>query len=74
VDARWAGLAAVAVSADRRGQGLGAAITLATLKEAARRSGRHVYLQVEATNAAAIALYQRLNLRTHHDYRYWAAP
>jgi ribosomal protein S18 acetylase RimI-like enzyme len=74
VDARWAGLAAVAVSADRRRQGLGAAITLATLKEAARRGGRHVYLQVEASNAPAIALYERLNLRTHHDYRYWAAP
>ncbi|MGN6473306.1 MAG: GNAT family N-acetyltransferase [Mycobacteriales bacterium] len=71
VDARWAGLFAVAVALERRRQGLGAAITLATLKEAARRGGRHVYLQVEASNEAAIELYRRLNLRVHHDYRYW---
>ncbi|HWC33701.1 MAG TPA: GNAT family N-acetyltransferase [Mycobacteriales bacterium] len=71
VDARWAGLYAVAVAPERRREGLGAAITLAALKEAARRGGRHVYLQVETTNAAAVALYRRLNLRVHHDYRYW---
>lgn len=71
VDARWTGLFAVAVAPERRRAGLGAAITLATLKEAARRGGRHVYLQVEQTNAAAVALYERLNLRVHHNYRYW---
>ncbi|HVV74905.1 MAG TPA: GNAT family N-acetyltransferase [Mycobacteriales bacterium] len=71
VDARWTGLAAVRVTEARRRRGLGAAITLAACKEAARRGGRHVYLQVEVDNAAAIALYRRLNLRVHHDYRYW---
>jgi ribosomal protein S18 acetylase RimI-like enzyme len=74
VDARWTGLFAVAVATDRRREGLGAAITLAALKEAARRGGRHVYLQVEVGNLAAVELYSRLNLRIHHDYRYWAAP
>lgn len=74
VDARWAGLFAVAVVSDRRREGLGAAVTLAALKEAARRGGRHVYLQVEAHNESAVALYRRLNLRVHHDYRYWRAP
>lgn len=71
VDARWAGLFAVAVAPEHRRRRLGAGITLATLKEAARRGGRHVYLQVETSNAAALGLYERLNLRVHHDYRYW---
>jgi ribosomal protein S18 acetylase RimI-like enzyme len=71
VDARWTGLAAVMVATDRRRQGLGAAVTLAALKEAARRGGRHVCLGVEAANAPAIELYRRLNLRVHHNYRYW---
>jgi GNAT superfamily N-acetyltransferase len=71
VDARWAGLFAVEVAPDRRREGLGAAVSLAALKAAARRRGRHVYLQVAADNHAAIALYERLNLRVHHDYRYW---
>jgi ribosomal protein S18 acetylase RimI-like enzyme len=72
VDARWAGLFAVAVAPDRRREGLGAAVTLAALKEAARRGGRHVYLQVEVHNEPAVALYRRLNLRIHHNYRYWS--
>lgn len=74
VDARWAGIFAVAVADDRRRQGLGAAVTLAALKEAARRGGRHVYLQVEESNGAAVALYRRLNLKVHHSYRYWTSP
>ncbi|HVT65147.1 MAG TPA: GNAT family N-acetyltransferase [Mycobacteriales bacterium] len=71
VDARWTGLAAIRVVEARRRSGLGAAITLAACKEAARRGGRHLYLQVEVDNAGAIELYRRLNLRVHHDYRYW---
>jgi ribosomal protein S18 acetylase RimI-like enzyme len=74
VDARWAGIFAVAVAPDRRREGLGAAVTLAALKEAARRGGRHVYLQVEERNEPAVALYRRLNLKVHHNYRYWAVP
>jgi ribosomal protein S18 acetylase RimI-like enzyme len=71
VDARWAGVFMVMVDPARRREGLGAAITLAVLKEAARRGGRHVYLQVTTQNAPAIELYRRLNLRVHHNYRYW---
>ena len=74
VDARWAGLFAIAVAPDRRREGLGAAVTLAALKDAARRSARHVYLQVEVGNTGAVDLYRRLNLRVHHNYRYWTAP
>jgi ribosomal protein S18 acetylase RimI-like enzyme len=74
VDARWAGVFAVAVSPDRRREGLGAAVTLGALKDAALRSARHVYLQVEVGNTAAVELYRRLNLRIHHDYRYWSSP
>jgi ribosomal protein S18 acetylase RimI-like enzyme len=74
VDARWAGVFAVMVRPDRRREGLGAAVTLGALKDAAQRSARHVYLQVEVGNVAAVELYRRLNLRVHHDYRYWSAP
>jgi ribosomal protein S18 acetylase RimI-like enzyme len=73
VDARWAVVFMVKVEPDRRRQGLGAAITLGALKEAARRGGRHVYLQVMARNVAAVELYRRLNLRVHHNYRYWTS-
>jgi ribosomal protein S18 acetylase RimI-like enzyme len=72
VDVRWASLSAVMVTPDRRRHGLGAAVTLAASKEAARRGGRHLCLSVEATNAPAIELYRRLNLRVHHNYRYWS--
>lgn len=74
VDVRWAGLSAVIVAPDRRRARLGAAVTLAAAKEAARRGGRHVCLSVEAGNTAAISLYHRLNLRVHHNYRYWTPP
>ena len=71
VDVRWTGLSAVMVAPDRRRARLGAAVTLVAAKEAARRGGRHVCLGVEATNTPAIELYRRLNLRVHHNYRYW---
>jgi ribosomal protein S18 acetylase RimI-like enzyme len=74
VDARWAGLFAIAVIPERRREGLGAAVTIGALKDAARRSARHVYLQVEVENSGAIELYRRLNLRVHHNYRYWTLP
>jgi predicted GNAT family acetyltransferase len=32
------------------------------------------HLEVSADNAPAIALYERLGYRTHHDYRYRTAP
>jgi ribosomal protein S18 acetylase RimI-like enzyme len=57
-----------------RRQGLARAI-LATLLDWARREGaEHTYLQVEAANAPAIALYERAGFTTAYAYRYWRAP
>jgi ribosomal protein S18 acetylase RimI-like enzyme len=74
VDAKWAGLFAVEVDPDRRQRGLGAAVSVAALREAARRGGRQAYLQVSIANLAGVALYERLNFTVHHDYVYWSPP
>jgi N-acetylglutamate synthase len=70
----WAGITAVEVSAARRRQGLGALITRAACAEAARQGVGRVFLQVETTNAAALALYERCGFRYSHRYHYRLAP
>ena len=59
----WAGLTAVEVHPGHRRQGLGAAVTAAACAEAAQRGVHRVFLQVEADNAPAQALYERLGFR-----------
>jgi N-acetylglutamate synthase len=70
VDDRWAGLFAVEVTPAERGQGLGALVSAAALRWAGQRGARRTYLQVSASNAAAVALYERLGYAVHHDYVY----
>jgi N-acetylglutamate synthase len=70
----WAGLAAVEVNPGHRRAGLGLAITAAACAEAARRDVRRVFLQVEAGNAAARALYERCGFRYSHRYHYRMPP
>jgi N-acetylglutamate synthase len=70
----WAGLTAVEVNPAHRRQGLGAAVTAAACRQAARRGLRNVFLQVEVDNAPAQALYQRLGFRFSHRYHYRVAP
>jgi ribosomal protein S18 acetylase RimI-like enzyme len=72
VDAKWAGLFAVEVMADHRRRGLGAVVSAAALREAARRGARRCYLQCSVDNTPAVALYSRLNFRVHHDYEYYS--
>jgi ribosomal protein S18 acetylase RimI-like enzyme len=74
VDHKWAGLFAVEVVPEHRRRGLGAAVSVGALREAGRRGARQVYLQCTADNVAAVALYQRLSLKIHHGYRYFAPP
>jgi ribosomal-protein-alanine N-acetyltransferase len=50
----------IAVSADRRRHGLGAALVDALISEARRRGCTRMLLEVEASNEAALALYRRL--------------
>ncbi len=70
----WAGITDVWVSPDHRRQGLGLVVMAALLEWAAERGAATAYLQVRGDNPAGLALYERLGFRTHHTYRYLAAP
>ena len=50
----------IAVAADQRRHGLGAALVRALMAEARRRGCTRMLLEVEASNEAALALYGRL--------------
>ncbi|MFR9750655.1 N-acetyltransferase family protein [Nocardia sp. 004] len=70
---RWIGLSCVAVAAAHRGHGLGALICAELVRWGSNRGATHAYLQVAATNTAALAMYRGLGFLEHHTYRY-AAP
>lgn len=59
-----------AVHPEQRGQGLARALRAAIGAWGERRAAACV-LQVASDNAAAPALYERLEFREHHRYRYW---
>jgi len=66
----WAGLGAIWTKPDYRGRGLAAHLT-ARLAAAARDERTHlVHLQVEADNATALRLYDRMGFETHSSYVY----
>ncbi len=67
---QWAVLTCVEVVEGERGRGLGRRITRALLAEAARLGAKHVALQVEESNAVAIALYDSEGFEEHHRYCY----
>ncbi|EGX55197.1 acetyltransferase [Streptomyces zinciresistens K42] len=62
----------LAVSADRRGRGLGRRLMLEALRQLRRERVHEVRLTVEPANAAAIMLYRTLGFatdgRVHRDY------
>jgi GNAT superfamily N-acetyltransferase len=72
---RWLGITAVEVGESFRRQGLGRRIIAALADYAAAHGARYAYLQVAEDNEPAIALYERLGFRRHHDYVYrrWVA-
>lgn len=73
-DGDWAGITDVWVSPDHRRQGLGLAVLDAMLEWSAERGATTAYLQTRGDNVSALALYEQLGFRTHHTYRYLAAP
>jgi predicted GNAT family acetyltransferase len=73
-DPRWLGLALVEVVPAQRRRGLATAIVGALARWAAGLGADRSYLQVEAHNDAAVALYARLGFTTHHTYTTWHAP
>ncbi|MGA8210214.1 MAG: GNAT family N-acetyltransferase, partial [Nocardioidaceae bacterium] len=70
----WAGITDVWVSPRRRRQGLALVVLSALLDWAAERGATSAYLQVRGDNEAGLALYGSVGFRTHHTYRYLAAP
>jgi GNAT superfamily N-acetyltransferase len=72
VDGDWGGVSVMRTSPDHRRQGLAARVVSALLAFTAEQGARRSYLQVEAANTNAVALYERLGFRTAYQYRYWA--
>ncbi|WP_410821912.1 GNAT family N-acetyltransferase [Micromonospora sp. 050-3] len=71
---RWLGLSLIEVVPAVRRQGLARRVIHELASWGASAGATHVFLQVEQRNAAAIALYQRLGLVTHHTYLTRVAP
>ncbi|MBT3151462.1 GNAT family N-acetyltransferase [Streptomyces sp. CHD11] len=74
VDGRWAGFAAVEVDPARRRRGLATAVMAALARRALDEGASAAWLQVEADNAGARALYGRLGFAAHHAYHHYRAP
>lgn len=73
-DGELAGLFEVATAAGERGRGHGRRVVLSALKWARLRGARVGWLQVEAGNRPAIALYESLGFRKIYGYHYRQPP
>ncbi|WP_374775673.1 GNAT family N-acetyltransferase [Streptomyces sp. NBC_01310] len=71
VDGRWAGFAAVTVDPAHRREGLATAVMAALARRALEEGASAAWLQVEADNAGALALYDGLGFSTHHMYHHY---
>lgn len=67
----WLGVHGMRTAASHRGQGLAGRVLCTMAQEAARRGIQRVFLQVDAHNAPALALYRRLGFQTAWPYAYW---
>jgi ribosomal protein S18 acetylase RimI-like enzyme len=66
----WVALSSLVVDPAARRQGLGRVLTVRALQEAAARGARRAFLQVEAQNSAAAALYTGLGFQPAERYAY----
>lgn len=66
----WVGLSCLTVTPEARRRGVGRELTLDALRIAAGDGTRHAFLQVEESNAAAIALYEVLGFTPAERYHY----
>lgn len=73
VDGRWAGFAAVEVDPAQRRGGLATAVMTALARRALEEGASAAWLQVEAGNAGARALYDGMGFATHHSYHHFRA-
>ncbi|MCM2389090.1 GNAT family N-acetyltransferase [Streptomyces albipurpureus] len=71
VDGRWAGFMAVETDPGQRRQGLATAVMTALARRALDEGASAAWLQVEADNEGARALYDRMGFATHHSYHHF---
>ncbi|WP_079053963.1 GNAT family N-acetyltransferase [Streptomyces graminilatus] len=71
VDGRWAGFGAVEVDPAQRRRGLATAVMAALAERALEEGASAAWLQVEADNAAARALYAGTGFAAHHSYHHY---
>ncbi|MEV2231401.1 GNAT family N-acetyltransferase [Streptomyces phaeochromogenes] len=74
IDGRWAGFAAVEVDPSLRRQGLATTVMTALARRALSEGASAAWLQVEADNAGARALYARMGFAAHHAYHHYLGP
>jgi ribosomal protein S18 acetylase RimI-like enzyme len=73
-DGALAGLFNIATLADRRRKGYGRMIVISSIKWAIQHGAKRGWLQVEADNAGAIALYEKIGFTEAYRYAYRRAP
>ncbi|MEW2143082.1 GNAT family N-acetyltransferase [Micromonospora vinacea] len=73
-EGRWLGLSLIEVLPTVRRQGLARRVIHELASWGVSGGATHAFLQVEQRNTAAVALYQRLGLVTHHTYLTRVAP
>ena len=69
----WLSMHGLRTAASQRGRGLGGRMIRAMALEAQRRGIERAFLQVDAANAPALALYRRAGMVTAWPYTYWRA-
>ncbi|WP_370110898.1 GNAT family N-acetyltransferase [Streptacidiphilus sp. MAP12-33] len=74
VDGVWAGFGAVEVVPQARRRGLAGALMATLASRAAEEGASGAYLQVEADNTVALALYDKLGFDTSYRYSYARLP
>jgi ribosomal protein S18 acetylase RimI-like enzyme len=74
VDGRWAGFAAVEVDPEQRRRGLATVVMAALARRALEEGASAAWLQVEADNAGARALYAGMGFGAHHAYHHYRGP
>lgn len=71
VTGEWLGVSLVSVAPEARRQGLARRMTSALAEWGASVGARRAYVQVEAENQPALALYAGMGFTTHHGYVTW---
>lgn len=67
----WCSVHGMRTDLAQRGRGLAGRVLAGLAQAAMSRGFERVFLQVDAANPSALALYRRAGFETHWQYRYW---